>query len=417
MKPIFVLLLVLISLHTFTADAKDVPKFKDYPSSRTYNGPVAKLKFDTEEEREFADQIRSGAAQPVNFGGEYIITSWKTGPQAIYGAVISVRTGDVVLWPYPICCWSRGDKPFYIRKDSLLVVFNGLLTEDGPGGVHYFEFRNGKFRVISSPDVQAIAPIEPSGGPSTAEDLKEDKSAFRPDPSTKLQFAKYLLGAIVRASFEEHSEILAAKLPPDMMQRYAGALLSTSVRNSILVGKIRYDLLYNSLTDVFIVAKYNDGKIAEFGMVSGKKVSEDVYGVPDEENYFNLMLRQRPQLFKRLAADFRNGQSPDKLFSQYIFDEAESHRLKANLLAGLEFIAFAAEDRCKQTALEYLKNHKITYGGVVSTHDIQIAMGLRSPDGVVLGFADRASNRRFGYFLYDKLDLSCKPLRIFTSTY
>ena len=257
MKPLPLLVLLLSCFIGAAAMAADGPKFKDFPAG-LYQGPIAKPKLDTDQEIEFEEQIREAARQAINFGGENIFASWKTGRDSVYGAVINARTGDVVLWPYPICCWKKTDQPFYIKKDSRLIVFAGMLTEEGPGGVHYFEFADGEFKLISSPDVQNVAEVAPPAG--VPEEAEGDRVAFQADARTKLLFAKYLVTAISQASFNEKSEEVAALFSPEMMQRYAGVLLGSAVRLAISGGEVRYELLYNRISDVFILARYEGRK-------------------------------------------------------------------------------------------------------------------------------------------------------------
>ncbi|MFB9952863.1 hypothetical protein ACFFP0_28795 [Rhizobium puerariae] len=128
--------------------AEDVPKFAAFPE-KVYAGPNAPVKLSTEDERNFATRLRTAGKQPVNFAGHYILATWGCGAECLGGAVIDARTGKIAWLPYSVCCWGEGE-PFYFRKDSRLIVFSGVLNEEGGKGAHFFEFRDGAFHHLTS---------------------------------------------------------------------------------------------------------------------------------------------------------------------------------------------------------------------------------------------------------------------------
>ncbi|MCC2613314.1 hypothetical protein [Neorhizobium petrolearium] len=128
--------------------AQDVPKFTQF-AEKVYAGPSAPLRLATQDDREFATRLQEGAKRPVNFAGHHILATWGCGAECLGGAVIDARTGTVAWLPYSVCCWGEGE-PFYFRKDSRLIVFSGVLNEESPKGAHFFEFRNGEFRHLTS---------------------------------------------------------------------------------------------------------------------------------------------------------------------------------------------------------------------------------------------------------------------------
>lgn len=130
------------------ACAQDVPKFTQF-AEKVYEGPSAPLRPVTKDDREFATRLLEGMKQPVNFAGHYILATWGCGAECLGGAVIDARTGAIAWLPYSICCWGKG-QPFYFRKDSRLIVFSGVLNEQSPKGAHFFEFRNGEFKHLTS---------------------------------------------------------------------------------------------------------------------------------------------------------------------------------------------------------------------------------------------------------------------------
>lgn len=133
---------------SFAAAAQDAPKFLQF-AEEIYAGPHAPVRLVTKDDRAFATRLKQAAAQPVNFAGHYILATWGCGAECLGGAVIDARSGKVAFLPYSVCCWGEGD-PFYYRKDSRLIVFSGVLNEEGPKGAHFFEFRDGTFLHLTS---------------------------------------------------------------------------------------------------------------------------------------------------------------------------------------------------------------------------------------------------------------------------
>lgn len=128
-----------------------VPKFRDYPVASIYHGPVAKPDFKADPAaRTFRTRIRDAARNGrVNFAGHFILTTWGCGTTCIHGAVIDAISGAAYLLPYTICChraFHLGFSPIELRPSSRLIVFAGLLNEEGEMGAHFFEFRDGEFR-------------------------------------------------------------------------------------------------------------------------------------------------------------------------------------------------------------------------------------------------------------------------------
>ncbi|WP_105383708.1 hypothetical protein [Neorhizobium alkalisoli] len=131
-----------------SAAAEEVPQFSAFPE-KIYAGPNALVRLATKDERNFATRLRRAVSQPANFAGHYIFATWGCGAECLGGAVIDARTGKVAWLPYSVCCWGKGE-PFSFKNDSRLIVFSGILNEESPKGAHFFEFRNGKFKHLTS---------------------------------------------------------------------------------------------------------------------------------------------------------------------------------------------------------------------------------------------------------------------------
>jgi hypothetical protein len=125
------------------------PAFADYPVTDVFEGKTAPLIF-TSESRTFRSRFGAAAKDSPNFAGKYIVTTWGCGTDCLMGGVIDAKTGDTFMIPFSICCIleaSDGDRQkVETRKDSRLIIFNGLLNEkESETKRHYYLFENNKF--------------------------------------------------------------------------------------------------------------------------------------------------------------------------------------------------------------------------------------------------------------------------------
>jgi hypothetical protein len=71
------------------------------------------------------------------------------GAECLAGAVLDANSDEVHWFPGTICCWGDTDdkfRPIEYRVDSRLIVFSGERNEkEGDDGMHFYEFRDGKF--------------------------------------------------------------------------------------------------------------------------------------------------------------------------------------------------------------------------------------------------------------------------------
>lgn len=139
------------------------PQFRDFPAD-VYSGPVRAPNLDSHPAaRRYETRLESAAKGRVNFAGEFLVTTWGCGTGCLMGAVIAARTGEVTFLPGTVCCWSEVShdvNPIDFRADSSLLVFAGLLDEEGAMARHFYELRDGRFRLISTlPLVADPAPV------------------------------------------------------------------------------------------------------------------------------------------------------------------------------------------------------------------------------------------------------------------
>lgn len=136
------------------AYAVDTPLFRNYPAEFFAIGPAVPPDLSSPDAYNFRTRLRAAAARPVNFAGRYKLATWGCGTQCETGAIINAMTGQVTFLPFSVCCedWpiDADFKRILFRKNSRLIVFSGMLNEEGVNGVHFFEFRDGQFNRVST---------------------------------------------------------------------------------------------------------------------------------------------------------------------------------------------------------------------------------------------------------------------------
>jgi len=143
------------------------PKFSEYLSD-IYDGPRAKVNLITDFDKNFRTRIRNTQSQPINFAGEYILSTWGCGTSCLMGVAVSARTGQVVELPGSVCCWKGAGERTIFKKNSRLLVLAGLINENGQHGAHFYELNNNEFIHIKTISVKEDELSPPSSTLSPA---------------------------------------------------------------------------------------------------------------------------------------------------------------------------------------------------------------------------------------------------------
>lgn len=130
------------------------PRFKDYVVYERYTGRqvAPKLKPGTDAWY-FRTRIREAARQKPNFAGHYILARWGCGAECLESAIIDVTTGKVYMVDFTVCCLFSNPalantELIDFRLNSQLIIFNGLLNEEGQNEAHYYRFAHGKLTAL-----------------------------------------------------------------------------------------------------------------------------------------------------------------------------------------------------------------------------------------------------------------------------
>lgn len=143
------------------------PKFKDYPGRFSYTGPRAHPYIVSEFDRSFRTRIFDTMFQPVNFGGEYVISTWGCGTSCQMGVAVNARTGTSIPLPGSVCCWEGEGNSIIYRPDSLLLVLGGQINERGVYGTHFYELKNDVFVHLITVPIEKPAEQSPTAAPET----------------------------------------------------------------------------------------------------------------------------------------------------------------------------------------------------------------------------------------------------------
>ncbi|HEX8329283.1 MAG TPA: hypothetical protein VF629_17240 [Hymenobacter sp.] len=152
-----VLLLAALCVSGACLGQTPAPTFSDYPAAVRRTGrPVAPKLLPGTAAWYFRTRIREAARQKPNFAGHYVLAAWGCGAECLSSAIIDVETGRVYFDGGSLCCWfssrlpekPENFEPIDFRVNSQLVVFTGLLNEEGRNEPHYFAFEGGKLVAV-----------------------------------------------------------------------------------------------------------------------------------------------------------------------------------------------------------------------------------------------------------------------------
>lgn len=141
---------VMLWIGASHANNTRVPTFSDYPVKAVYSGKAATVVLDSEDAKMFRTRLREGIKRPTNFAGEHVLVLFGCGTSCLSGAVVSRRTGQVVLFlpGGSVCCWYGEGSPVLYERDSRLLITNGLIDEGEVYASRYYEFTGREFKLI-----------------------------------------------------------------------------------------------------------------------------------------------------------------------------------------------------------------------------------------------------------------------------
>lgn len=142
----------MISLLLLLAAQSVVPAFREYPAvpSTSRHAPlVAHGQAHT-----YRTEIRRQMSAGANFGGHFVLIQIGCGAGCTLIAVGDEQTGVVTFPPnlrlISWADWWHEPAGAEFREDSRLLIVHGRAgAEDAPTGISYYEWRDGKFALIT----------------------------------------------------------------------------------------------------------------------------------------------------------------------------------------------------------------------------------------------------------------------------
>lgn len=126
---------------------EQIPEFSDYETI-AYRGTIARPLITRDPDiQTFKTRIQAAAGKMPNFGGQYHIVTWGCGGGCRMGALINVKSGQIMMLPFAI----SGSLEY--RKNSRLLVVDGRRDEselDDESDRHFYEVSGSKFLYIGT---------------------------------------------------------------------------------------------------------------------------------------------------------------------------------------------------------------------------------------------------------------------------
>ncbi len=148
------ILLLTLGAYAFAVDlpqkdgvSDDLSMFALYSVDTIYSGKAAKPDLTDKHAAMFRSRLRDAMQRPVNFAGEYVLTTWGCGTACVDGAVVSLKTGKVVFLPDSIDVGSGEITPLQFFPDSRLLLVKAAMQEGREITAYYYEFSGSRFNL------------------------------------------------------------------------------------------------------------------------------------------------------------------------------------------------------------------------------------------------------------------------------
>ena len=141
--------LVLLAATLAGADRTPAPPFERFPAALSDPARPARLRLTDPLSRSFRSALREARRGRSNFAGHYILTQIGCGAACIQVAAIDRKTGSIGWFPATISNWPLAEtEPLAFRRDSRLLVVQGILDERGPAKRRLYLFEHNRFRPL-----------------------------------------------------------------------------------------------------------------------------------------------------------------------------------------------------------------------------------------------------------------------------
>ncbi len=159
-RSFFTVALLLAMLLSSLSHAKtNAPTFAQYPSETIYKGKIAAVDLESAPDaRRFRTRLREGAKKGPNFAGHYALVELGCGTSCATLAVVDVKNGHVFFPEFSPVGFPSLEEGNHLmdqygisyRKDSRLLIVNGIPFDKHKVGSYYYIWEAGKFKLIFS---------------------------------------------------------------------------------------------------------------------------------------------------------------------------------------------------------------------------------------------------------------------------
>ena len=132
------------------------PRFEDYSVVESWQSTPAPVKLTTTSERMFKTRLVDAAKKPPDFAGHFRFVDWGCGSNCAAGAVVNLKTGDVLpppgrggktgwdRWIYCASWWETSGVEYRVNS-RMIKIRCGM----GEGDTYYFVLENEAFKLLS----------------------------------------------------------------------------------------------------------------------------------------------------------------------------------------------------------------------------------------------------------------------------
>lgn len=124
--------------------------FDSYPVAQTRFVKAATPRLADPLSRRYRSALRVAALGKPNFAGHYIVSQIGCGAGCIRLAVIDRVSGRITWFPSTISGWPlEVTEPLAFRRDSRLMVVQGMLNEQEPTTMRQYVFDGSRFSLLA----------------------------------------------------------------------------------------------------------------------------------------------------------------------------------------------------------------------------------------------------------------------------
>ena len=120
--------------------------FARYPTPLVHAARHATLRLTDARSRRYRTALREAASRRPDFAGGWILATVGCGAGCISPAAVDPASGRVVWFPATVSGWPlEVQQPLHYRRDSRLLVVEGMLDEKEPGATRRYLFDGHRF--------------------------------------------------------------------------------------------------------------------------------------------------------------------------------------------------------------------------------------------------------------------------------